>query len=81
MEDHKKTILQLFDLAESVREELAIRYDHDGVAFISNFIERQRDNFSPEDRIGLINALGAFVGQVWKIQCFRCTKPSQLSLK
>lgn len=54
---------ELEDLAEMVKNELKLDYDSKSVKFIEEFIERQRNNFDSENRKGLINSLGSFIGQ------------------
>lgn len=58
---------ELEDLAETVKSQLNLNYDLHSVKFIEEFIERQRNNFDSEQRKGLINSIGAFVGQCIKI--------------
>jgi hypothetical protein len=54
---------ELIKLADTVRNELDINFDNDGVKFIEEFIERQKHNFSKEEQNGLVNSLGSFLGQ------------------
>jgi enoyl-[acyl-carrier-protein] reductase (NADH) len=54
---------ELEDLAEQVRSQLNLDYDTKSIKFIEEFIERQKNNFDSEQRQGLINSLGSFVGQ------------------
>lgn len=54
---------ELEDLAETVKSQLNLNYDLHSVKFIEEFIERQRNNFDSEQRKGLINSIGSFVGQ------------------
>jgi hypothetical protein len=54
---------ELEDLAEKVKSELNLNYDIGSVKFVEEFIERQRNNFDGEQRNGLINSIGSFVGQ------------------
>lgn len=54
---------ELEGLAETVKSQLKLDYDTQSVKFIEEFIERQRDNFDHEQRKGLINSIGSFVGQ------------------
>jgi hypothetical protein len=54
---------ELEDLAETVRSQLNLDYDAKSMKFIEGFIERQRNNFDSEQRTGLINSIGSFVGQ------------------
>jgi hypothetical protein len=50
-------------LADTVKNELHINYDSNGVKFIEDFIERQKNNFSKDEQKGLVNSLGSFLGQ------------------
>jgi len=50
-------------LAESVRQQLNLKYDKNSVKFIEGFIERNKANFDNEENKGLINSLGSFLGQ------------------
>jgi len=54
---------ELEDLAEKVRSQLNLDYDTKSIKFIEEFIERQRNNFDSQQRKGLINSLGSFIGQ------------------
>lgn len=54
---------EIEDLAEKVRRQLNLNYDMNSVKFVEGFIERQRNNFDSEQREGLINSIGSFVGQ------------------
>lgn len=54
---------ELEDLAETVKSQLNLSYDLHSVKFIEEFIERQRNNFDSEQRKGLINSIGSFIGQ------------------
>ena len=54
---------ELEDLAESVRTQLNLKYDAPSVRFIEGFIERNKSSFDGEEREGLINSLGSFLGQ------------------
>lgn len=54
---------ELEELAETVRTQLDLQYDADSVKFIEGFIERQRERFDEDNRTGLVNALGSFLGQ------------------
>lgn len=54
---------ELEDLAETVKSQLNLNYDLHSVKFIEEFIERQRNNFDSEQRKGLINSIGSFLGQ------------------
>lgn len=54
---------ELEDLAEKVKSQLNLEYDTKSVKFIEEFIERQRNNFDREQRQGLINSIGSFIGQ------------------
>lgn len=54
---------EIIKLADTVKNELHINYDADGVKFIEEFIERQKYNFSKDEQKGLVNSLGSFLGQ------------------
>ena len=54
---------ELVDLAEKVRSQLNLDYDTKSVKFVEEFIERQRNSFDSEQRKGLVNSIGSFVGQ------------------
>ena len=54
---------ELEDLAEKVKSQLNLDYDTNSVKFVEEFIERQRNNFDSEQRKGLVNSIGSFVGQ------------------
>ena len=54
---------ELEDLAEQVKSQLNLDYDTKSVKFLEEFIERQRNNFDSEQRKGLVNSIGSFVGQ------------------
>ena len=54
---------ELEDLAEKVKIQLNLDYDTKSVKFIEEFIERQRNSFDSEQRKGLVNSIGSFVGQ------------------
>jgi len=54
---------ELDDLAEKVKSQLNLDYDTNSVKFVEEFIERQRNNFDSEQRKGLVNSIGSFVGQ------------------
>lgn len=54
---------ELEDLAEQVKSQLNLDYDTKSVKFVEEFIERQRNNFDSEQRKGLVNSIGSFVGQ------------------
>jgi hypothetical protein len=54
---------ELEDLAETVRSQLNLDYDTQSIKFIEEFIERQKNSFDSEQRTGLINSIGSFVGQ------------------
>ncbi|GAB3300466.1 hypothetical protein GCM10027511_15620 [Hymenobacter humi] len=50
--------------AEQVRVQLNLKaFDAEGVAHLANFIRAQRGVLSPEDRPGVLMALGCFLGQ------------------
>lgn len=51
------------NLAEQVKNQLGLDYDTESVKFIEGFIERQRNSFDNEQRKGLVNSIGSFVGQ------------------
>lgn len=51
------------DLAEKVKSQLNLDYDTKSVKFIEEFIERQKNNFDNEQREGLVNSIGSFIGQ------------------
>jgi len=53
---------ELDNLAENVKNQLQLDYDTASVKFIEAFIERQRPNFDSEQRKGLVNSIGAFIG-------------------
>ena len=50
-------------LAESVKKQLNLKYNAESVKFLEGFIERNKATFEKEDAKGLINSLGAFLGQ------------------
>jgi hypothetical protein len=54
---------ELEKLAESVKTQLNLKYDIDSIKFIEGFIERNKSSFGKEETKGLINSLGAFLGQ------------------
>lgn len=54
---------ELQDLAEKVKNQLDLNYDSKSVKYLEAFIERQRGSFEGEDLEGLINSIGAFLGQ------------------
>lgn len=54
---------ELENLAETVKNQLNLDYDAKSIRFIEEFIERQRNNFDTEQRKGLVNSIGSFVGQ------------------
>ena len=54
---------ELEKLAETVKAQLNIQYDQDSVKFVEGFIERNKSNFDNEESKGLINSLGAYLGQ------------------
>ena len=54
---------ELEKLAESVRQQLNLKYDKNSVKFIEGFIERNKASFDSEENKGLINSLGSFLGQ------------------
>lgn len=54
---------ELEDLAEKVKSQLNLDYDAKSIKFIEEFIERQRNNFDTEQRKGLVNSIGSFVGE------------------
>ena len=54
---------ELEDLAEKVKNQLNLDYDTKSVKFVEEFIERQRNSFDNEQRKGLVNSIGSFVGQ------------------
>src|SRR5690349_5929013 len=56
-------MVELENLAETVRTQLNLKYDAASVKFIEGFIERNKSSFSKEESRGLINSLGAFLGQ------------------
>ena len=50
--------------AEQVRQQLKLKaFDAEGVAHLANFIEAQRGQLSPDERQGVVMALGCFLGQ------------------
>jgi len=54
---------ELDALAEKVKSQLNLDYDEKSVKFIEDFIERQWNNFNSEQRNGIVNSIGLFVGQ------------------
>lgn len=54
---------ELEKLAETVTAQLNIKYDQNSVKFVEGFIERNKANFDKEESKGLINSLGAYLGQ------------------
>ena len=54
---------ELEDLAETVKSQLNLDYNTNSIKFVEDFIERQRNNFDSEQRKGLVNSIGSFVGQ------------------
>ena len=54
---------ELEDLAEKVRSQLNLNYDTKSVKFVEEFIERQKNSFDSEQRKGLVNSIGSFIGQ------------------
>jgi len=59
----RKNMEKFEHLAEAVRAELNLEYDAKSIKFIEEFIERQKTNLTIEDKKGLINSLGSFIGQ------------------
>ena len=54
----------LLAAAEQVRQQLKLKaFDAEGVAHLANFIQAQRDELEPAERLGVIMALGCFLGQ------------------
>ena len=54
----------LLAAAEQVRQQLKLKaFDAEGVAHLANFIQAQRDELGPAERLGVIMALGCFLGQ------------------
>ena len=54
----------LLSAAEQVRQQLKLKaFDAEGVAHLANFIQAQRDELGPAERLGVIMALGSFLGQ------------------
>ena len=53
----------LEDLAAAVSTQLHLQYDASAVKFIEGFIERNKGSLDEKGREGLINSLGAFLGQ------------------
>lgn len=54
---------ELEALAETVKTQLSLEYDTAAIKYIEEFIERQKSNFDEDQRKGLVNSLGAFIGQ------------------
>lgn len=54
---------ELEQLAESVKNNLKLGYDDRSVKYIEGFIERVKTEFTQDERPGLIQAIGAFIGQ------------------
>lgn len=54
---------EIENLAETVKTQLNLKYDQDSVKFVEGFIERNKSNFDKEGIKGLINSLGAYLGQ------------------
>ena len=54
---------EIEDLANSVKTQLNLEYDDTSVMFIENFIEKNKQQIEKEEWDGLINSMGAFLGQ------------------
>jgi hypothetical protein len=54
---------EIENLAETVRTQFNLEFDTNSMKFIEGFIERQKNKFDQEQQKGLINSIGAFVGQ------------------
>jgi hypothetical protein len=56
-------VKELEQLAETVKTKLDLNYDAESVKFIEGYIERIKTEFDLTEYQGLINAIGAFIGQ------------------
>jgi len=54
---------EIEDLANSVKTQLNLEYDESSVNYIKDFIERNKMQIDKEQWTGLINSMGAFLGQ------------------
>jgi hypothetical protein len=56
--------MQQFEIwAETVREKLKLNYDEKSIEYLEDFIERVKPNYENRDATGVINSIGAFLGQ------------------
>lgn len=54
---------ELKKLALSVKGKLDLQYNADAIEYLEGYIERVKPEFKDEDVSGLVNALGAFLGE------------------
>jgi hypothetical protein len=54
---------ELRELAKEVKKVLKLEYDGDSIKLLEGFIERQKTQFTQEEKEGLINSCAAFLGQ------------------
>ena len=50
-------------LAEKVKEQLSLSYDEESVKFLEGLIERVKPEFKGSEANGLVNSIGAFLGE------------------
>ena len=63
----------LLAAAEQVRQQLKLKaFDAEGVAHLANFIQAQRDELEPAERLGVIMALGCFLAYSFELSSPHC---------